>query len=37
MVQSWQFVISHLGPYTTNTSGQLLWIGNFWCPYITLN
>ena len=24
MVQSWQFVISHLGPYTTNTSGQLL-------------
>ena len=21
MVESWQFVISHLGPYTTNTSG----------------
>lgn len=25
MVQSFQFCISHLGPYTTNTSGQLGW------------
>lgn len=24
MVQSFQFVISHLGPYVTNTSGQLI-------------
>lgn len=23
MVESWQFVISHLGPFTTNTSGYL--------------
>ena len=23
MVESWQFVISHLGPFTTNTSGHL--------------
>lgn len=28
MVQSWQFVISHLGPDTTNTSGQLI------CKYV---
>ena len=26
MVQSFQFVISHLGPYVTNTSGQLICI-----------
>lgn len=30
MVQSWQLVISHLGPHTTNTSGHLFRKQSFW-------
>ncbi len=34
MVQSFQFLISHLGPYTTNTSGKLAWKKFIFLVYI---